>query len=121
MPQIIQKTITLPKTEYLEKHLEIINPLLKKEMQLTNMEIKVLAMFMGFEGEVAEMDRFCTPLRKIVTKTLGVSGPGLSNYITSLKSKGVIQEVLDGTLKVLEHLIPEKEIQGYQIKLIKQQ
>jgi len=120
MPQIIQKTVTLPKNEFFEKHLEIINPLIPKHLRLTPMEIKVVAAFMGFEGEVAEEDRFCTALRKIVMKRLGITGPGLSNYITQLTRKGVITEKLDGGLKILDYLLPEQGQQFYQFKLYKQ-
>lgn len=115
--KIIQKGLLLEGEKYYEKHLEIINPFLP--VQFTNMEIKVLALFMSFEGEVAKEDRFGTSLRKMAMNKLKIEAPGLSNYITALKKKGAIVTQLNGTLDILPLLLSEDREQFYQFKLIK--
>lgn len=116
--KIIQKGVVLEGEKYYEKHLEIINLFLP--VQLTNMEIKILAMFMSFEGEVAKHDRFGTSLRKIAMSNLKIEASGLSNYITALKKKGALITQLNGTLEILPMLFAEEKEQFYQFKIIKQ-
>lgn len=116
--KIIQKGIVLKEEKYYEKHLEIINLFLP--VQFTNMEIKVLSVFMSFEGEVAIHDRFGTSLRKIAMSKLGIEAPGLSNYITTLKRKGALIILLNGNLDILPAYLPENKEQFYQFKIIKE-
>ena len=113
--KIIQKTLVLEKKEYYEKHLMIINSLIPAP--LSNMEIKVLSLFMSLEGDLIEHDRFNTQARKIVSKELDISNAGLSNYLKSLKDKGAIITNLDGTLEIIKLLIAEKDEQFYQFKI----
>lgn len=117
--RIIQKSLVLGGVEYYRKHLEIINPFLPAKF--TNMEIKVLAMFMSFEGEVAKEDRFGTSLRKIACDKLEISNPGLSNYMTALVNKGAIITKLNTKQDISPVLFSEDLQQFYQFKIIKKQ
>ena len=114
--KIIQKVLVLSGEKYYEKHLEIINPFLP--IQFTKMEIKVLALFMSFEGVIAEEDRFGTSLRKLAMSKLNISAPGLSNYITVLTKKGALIPKLNGTLDILGILLAEQKEQFYQFKIL---
>lgn len=109
--QPIQKTLKLKKDKYYEMHLAIVNNFLP--VKLTDMEIVVLAKFMTFEGDIAK-DRFGASARKMVKEQLGLSSAGLSNYTISLGKKGFVSEAGN----ILPILIPEKEEQIYQFKLI---
>ena len=113
--KIIQKTLVLEKKEYYEKHLEIINALIPAP--LSNMEIKVLALFMSLEGDLIDEDRFNGQARKKVCSELGISNAGLSNYLKSLKDKGSIVTNLNGTLEIIKLLNVESEEQFYQFKV----
>ncbi|GHV61220.1 hypothetical protein FACS1894195_1400 [Bacteroidia bacterium] len=111
----INKIQTVPKSEYFEKHLSILNPLLPYE--LTRNEIKFLSMFMSFSGELAT-DRFSATGRKIVRKAMGLSFPNMSNYLASLTKKEFIFENKDGVLDIQPILFPDSNEQLYNIKLI---
>lgn len=117
--KIIQKGIIgLKDAQYYIYHLSIINPFLPVE--LTPKEREVLGTFMSFKGDLAEKDRFGTTFRKEVKKMLAMSDGGLSNHITSLKSKGAIQENLSGIMQIASILIPEDKQQFYQFKIVKE-
>lgn len=117
--RIIQKSILqLKGAEYYTYHLSIINPFLP--IELTPKEREVLGTFMSFKGDLAEKDRFGTSLRKLVKSTLSMSDGGLSNHLTSLKSKGAIQEDLQGIMQVAPILIPEEKQQFYQFKIVQE-
>lgn len=118
--EIIQKQLVLKEEKYYEKHLEVINPFLPKNAKMTEMEIKVLSLFMSFTGEVAEQERFGTFLRKKVLSKLTISGPGLSNYIASLKKKGILVEGLADNLTIHNAILAEDAKQFYQFKIIKE-
>lgn len=110
----IAKTLRLDKIEYYVTHLSIINCLLP--VKLTQKEIEVLAWFMSFDGILAN-DRFGTTARKIVRQELSISHQGLSNYLKSLVQKKFLIE--DGEqYKILSILHPNKDEQGYMLKLI---
>ena len=83
-------------------------------------EREVLGTFMSFKGDLAEKDRFGTSFRKEVKTMLSMSDGGLSNHLTSLKSKGAIQEDLQGIMKVAPILIPEDKQQFYQFKIVQE-
>lgn len=113
----IKKEVRLPKHEYYEKHLAIINAMLPQKM--TEMEIKVLSRFMALEGDIA-IHRFGPTARKVVKDSLGITTAGLSNY---LGDKGSLIEkkflVKNGDLiEILPILFPEKEEQIYMFKLV---
>lgn len=117
--KIIQKSILqLKGAEYYIYHLSIINPFLPVE--LTPKEREVLGTFMSFKGEIAENDRFGTTLRKLVKSTLSMSDGGLSNHLSSLKSKGAIKEDLQGILQIAPILLPEERQQNYQFKIVQE-
>jgi hypothetical protein len=114
--RIIQKSILqLKGAEYYIYHLSIINPFLPVE--LTPKEREVLGTFMSFKGELAEKDRFGTTFRKEVKSMLSMSDGGLSNHISSLKSKGAIKEDLQGIVQIAPILLPEEKQQNYQFKI----
>lgn len=117
--KIIQKSILqLKGAEYYIYHLSIINPFLPVE--LTPKEREVLGTFMSFKGELAQQDRFGTSFRKAVKSMLSMSDGGLSNHISSLKSKGAIQEDLQGIMQIAPILIPEERQQFYQFKIVQE-
>lgn len=117
--KIIQKSILqLKGAEYYIYHLSIINPFLPVE--LTPKEREVLGTFMSFKGELAQQDRFGTSFRKAVKSMLSMSDGGLSNHISSLKSKGAIQEDLQGIMQIAPILIPEEKQQFYQFKIVQE-
>lgn len=112
--EILKKQLRLEAHEYYSTHLALINALLP--IKLTPKEIEVLALFMTFQGELAE-DRFSTTGKKIVRDRLKLSQPGLANYIKSLIKKGFLKKVKNN-IEILTILQPEKELQLYQFKLI---
>lgn len=117
--RIIQKSILqLKGAEYYIYHLSIINPFLP--IELTPKEREVLGTFMSFKGDLAEKERFGTSFRKVVKTMLSLSDGGLSNHLTSLKSKGAIQEDLHGIMQVAPILIPEEKQQFYQFKIVQE-
>jgi hypothetical protein len=73
---------------------------------------------MSFKGELAEKDRFGTTFRKEVKVKLSISDGGLSNHLSSLKSKGAIKEDLTGIIQVASILLPEEKQQFYQFKIV---
>lgn len=114
--EIISKQLTLPKIKYYEMHLNVIKPFIPQEM--TPMEIKVLAVFMSLEGDVAR-DRFGTTARRIVMDETGVSPGGLGNYLKALKTKQFIKELEDGKIEIWPLLYPEEQQQKYMFKISK--
>jgi hypothetical protein len=117
--KIIQKGILgLKDAQYYIYHLSIINPFLPVE--LTPKEREVLGTFMSFKGDLANKDRFGTTFRKEVKSVLSVSDAGLSNHISSLKSKGAIKEGLSGNFIISDILLPEEKQQFYQFKIVQE-
>jgi hypothetical protein len=110
----ILKQLELDKNKYYETHLSLINCILP--VQMTPMEIKLLARFMSFTGDMAE-ERFGTTARKIVKESLDIKPAGMSNYLRGLKTKGFIYEVND-KFTILPILFPKQNIQEYMFKLI---
>jgi hypothetical protein len=118
--KIIQKGIVgLKDAQYYIYHLSIINPFLP--IELTPKEREVLGTFMSFKGDLAEKDRFGTTFRKEVKKMLTMSDGGLSNHLTSLRSKGAIKEDLTGIIQIATILLPEEKQQNYQFKIVQEQ
>lgn len=112
----IRKVLRLPKLDYYETHLAIINCILPKKM--TPMEIRVMASFMALEGDIAQY-KFGPTGKKIIMEQLGISPAGLSNYINSLLDKGFLIKKTD-VITILSILIPENEEQIYMFKFINQ-
>lgn len=113
--KILKKQLRLEEHKYFTTHLEIVNSVLP--IKLTPKEIEILAIFMSFTGELGE-DRFNTMGKKIVRGKMGLSHPGLGNYIKALQKKGFLRKEKNGKLKILEILFPEIEEQYYQFKII---
>ena len=109
----VAKTLLLNKIEYYITHLSIINCLLP--IKMTSTEIKILAWFMSFSGELGN-DRFSATGRKIIRSKLGLTHQGLSNFMHSLLEKKFLLEK-DGKLSILQILHPEPDEQTYMIKL----
>jgi hypothetical protein len=117
--KIIQKGIVgLKDAQYYIYHLSIINPFLP--IELTPKEREVLGTFMSFKGTLAEKDRFGTTFRKEVKTILSISDGGLSNHLSSLKSKGAIKEDLGGIIQIASILLPEEKQQFYQFKIVQE-
>jgi len=114
----IKKELRLPKYEYYEKHLSIVNSMLP--IKMTEMEIKVLSRFMALEGDIA-VHRFGPTARKVVKESLGITTAGLSNYLGegkgSLIEKGFLKKTGD-VIDIQSILIPEKDEQIYSFKLV---
>lgn len=106
----IKKTLTLDRTQYYEKHLAIINPMLP--VRMTQKEIEVLASFMSLTGDIAK-DRFGTTARKIIMEKHNISSSGIVNYLRSLREK----QFINGD-KIHPILFPEEDEQIYKFKLV---
>lgn len=104
--------------EFFIQHLKIINSFLP--ISLGNRELEVLGAFMSLTGEMAEEDRFCASLRKVVMQIIDLKNAGsLGNHLKSLKDKGYIEESLTGKLTIKPFLFPRSnEEQEYQFKII---
>lgn len=112
--EVIQKKLKTNK--FVEKHLEIINPMLP--VQLTPKEIEVLASFMEIEGELVEDDRFNQLVRTKVRNKLQLSPGGLSNYLTTLTKKGFLKKhPITNKYTIKDFLFPNKNVQGYMFKI----
>lgn len=116
--KLIQKAFSLTEVEYNKKHLEIVSTLLPTN--LTNKEIEVLASFMAVEDAIKKQGMFNTLARKIVMKNLNLSAGGLGNHLKSMLEKKVLDKDEEtGDISMKDFLIPQSPIQGYQIKIIK--
>jgi len=49
-----------------------------------------------------------------------MSDGGLSNHLTSLRSKGAIKEDLSGIIQIAAILLPEEKQQNYQFKIVQE-
>lgn len=108
----ILKSLKLNKHDYFETHLSLINCVLPTHLKLTPMEIKVLAIFMSFEGDIGK-DRFGSTARNLVKKELGMSSGGLSNYMRYFREKKVLTPQGD----ILPLFFPDRKEQSYNFKL----
>jgi len=113
--QEIKKLLHLPKHEYYETHLSIINCIIPEK--LTPMEVKVLAHFMSLEGDIAQY-RFGPSAKKIVMEELNLKPAGLSNHMRELFNKKAIKKNEDNRISIQPILLPEKDQQLYMFKLI---
>jgi len=107
----ISKVLKLTKLKYYKKHLSLLNVILPTK--LTPKELEVLAMFMSFEGELAN-ERFGTTARKLVKDKLNLSPGGLGNYLNSLKEK----KFISNEDSILPILFPNNNQQLYQFQFI---
>lgn len=122
MSKIFGKIIKdLEPEEFYKTHLNILNCFLPASQVLSPREIDVLSVFLSFEGEHAEVDRFGTTFRKIAKAKLGgMSDGGLTNHLTTLKNKGVLEENLHQVLSLKSYFYPlNNKEQVYNFKIIK--
>lgn len=112
--QEIKKLLRLPKPEYYQTHLSLINPILPVKM--TPKEIEVLAAFMGLEGDISQY-RFGPSAKKLVMREVGITPAGLSNYLRTLTDKKFLIKTGDITT-ILPILYPEEGEQFYKFKLV---
>lgn len=81
------------KKDYFVQHLKILNAILP--VQLTGTQIEVLSEFMCEPEEY----RFSTAARKKISRKLGLSRAGMSNYLKQLADKGfLVKEEVDDKL-----------------------
>jgi hypothetical protein len=116
--KIIQKTLKgLDDCAYYTKHLHIINQFFN--VPLSNKELEVLATFMSIKGDIIKKDRFGTTARKIVMEQTNISLGGLGNYLKILTKKGFIFKNDYGVFEIVQMVIPDDNVQGYQFKISK--
>lgn len=116
--KIIQQAFDLDKEEYYVVHLKILNAVLP--VRLTDKELEVLAAFMGLDENIIEDTYFNPVARKKVLKKLGLSPAGLSNHLKAMLDKSfLIKNSITNVITIKKFLLPEKNIQGYQFKIIK--
>lgn len=111
---ILCKELQIVGRKYYDMHIRIVNSLFYA--QLTNREIDVLAAFMYHQLE------YGADIRKTkywITVELNLSEQGLSNYLVSLCKKGCLISEGGGRYRIPEHIIPQPDMQRYQIKLVK--
>jgi hypothetical protein len=114
---VAQQIKGLDNLSYYQTHLLIISPFLPVE--ITPKEREVLGLFMSFEGDLAQVDRFHTSFRKTAKDVLGMSSGGLTNHLTALKNKGVLYEKLGEILAIREYLFPNDKEQEYRFRITK--
>lgn len=116
---IIGKIIrNLTPQEYCEMHLTILNPFLP--VKLAPKEREILGFFMSLDSELAQVDRFNSRFRKEMRDKLGMSYSGLTNHLTALEAKGILELNLQGVLSIKPYLFPQEDNgQVYNFKLIK--
>ena len=107
----VKITRQLGRVDFLRTHIRLVDAL--EGRKLTDREIEVLAAFAELEGDIRK-DILGTSARKIVKDKLGLSAPGLANYLKSLSEKEVIKE---GKISPVIFL-PSGEEVSYQINLI---
>lgn len=108
-----KKQLILPKQQYYETHLYIVNSVLPTK--LTNKELEVLACFMSLDEGFLK-DRFGAAGKSIVKERLSLSAAGLSNYLKILKEKGFIISK-DGVNNIHPKVMIESTEQDYYFKI----
>ncbi len=117
----IQKLLVLSETEYYETHLSLLNCALPKQAKMTPTEIKVLATLMTLRGDVVKYGIGSTA-RKVMMERTNLNKPlspaGLSNYIKSLFTKGVLYKTENKELHIHPVIKVAPESQVYMFKLV---
>lgn len=117
---IIQKSKELEGSQYYKLHLHVINGFLHS--LLTDIEIDVLATFMSLPLDVSRGDVFNTYARKVAREKLNMSASSISNHLRSLQEKKyIMKEELSNRLYIVSYLLPSKDVQGYQFRIIKKE
>ena len=116
--KIITKSINVDNYSYYRKHLEILNVLLP--VKLSQKEVEVLAAFMSQDIKLIEDSMFNIITRKNVMSQLKMQPGGLGNHLKTMIEKGyLIKNKITNEIKVKEYLLPEKNNQGYRLRLNK--
>lgn len=117
-PNIIKRGFVLNAREYYEKHLQLLNIIIPAN--LTGKEIEVLATFMSLDRSIIEEEMINPVSRKKVMKELSLSPGGLGNHLKSMtEKKALIRNEITGSIRFNPHLMPNTPVQGYQIKIKK--
>lgn len=112
---IIRKGLKVPMTQYLDKHLTIINQMLPRP--LTPTQLKVLAAFMSLDGDLAKYP-FSTTGRRVVREKLDMTSQAMYPHLEGIKSKGLIEgHGKSDAYPIRSFLFPNREGQLYQFKL----
>lgn len=109
--KIIQKGFELPKLEYYQTHLKIVNAILP--IGITSKEIEILSWFLTLPKSDT---MFSTPNRKAVIKALSLTDGGMSNHLKNMKKKGLLKRE-DDNLVIVPALLPDERLQGYNLKI----
>jgi hypothetical protein len=116
--KITQNALTLEGREFYERHLSIVCSV--DQLQVSPREIQVLAAFMELEGDIVKDHRFNSAARVKVRETLDICPAGLSNYLKTLKNKGLIEQNRNTKLySISPRFNVEDNSHGYRIKITK--
>lgn len=114
--KVIQQVFNLNREKYFATHLSILNAILPAK--LTDKELEVLSAFMSLDETITQENMFNSEARKRVMKKLNLQPAGLSNHLGSMISKGfLVKNDVTKLITIKKFLIPEKDGQGYQIKI----
>ena len=114
--KVIQQVFNLNREKYFATHLSILNAILPAK--LTDKELEVLSAFMSLDETITQENMFNSEARKRVMKKLNLQPAGLSNHLGSMILKGfLVKNDVTKLITVKKFLLPEKDGQGYQIKI----
>lgn len=117
--EIRRKISRLLPQKYFEVNLILTNAFLSPQM--TKTEIEILAYFLSLREKGVE-DIFNTYSRSVVKREMGnMSSASLSNHLRSLRNKEyILKDEETNRLKIVEFLIPNDNIQRYDLILKKE-
>lgn len=117
--EIRRKISRLLPQKYFEVNLILTNAFLNPQM--TKTEIEILAYFLSLREKGVE-DIFNTYSRSVVKREMGdMSSASLSNHLRSLRNKEyILKDEETNRLKIVEFLIPNDDIQRYDLILKKE-
>ena len=114
----IKKLLKISDDIFYMKYLQLLNPIFPVELSLK--EIEVLSSFMALDKSIIGESIVNTLSRKLVKNKLELSSAGLTNYISSIVSKGyLIKNPLTGILKLNPHINVDSDILKFEIILSK--
>jgi len=86
----LKKYVAKSRYEYYRYCVRVLNAMIPEDNQIEGKEIDILALVLSFEGDINIYNRFNTVARKEIRERLKLSSGGLTNYIKSLKGKGIL-------------------------------
>ena len=114
--KVIQQVFNLDREKYFATHLSILNAILPAK--LTDKELEVLSAFMSLDETITQENMFNSEARKRVMKKLNLQPAGLSNHLGAMITKGfLVKNDVTKLITIKQFLLPEKDGQGYQIKI----